>query len=139
MKAAEESLWQASSGGVDPTKAEEVKVREVDVSISPEFAKLLRDALAAVVDETRPLGNDEKPGRIVIEGPLTEVMIIRDGKVATGQMGNFPSSTPKLSLLDKLIANLKALCESPPLEREHRLTDVTSTADALLKETASGH
>jgi hypothetical protein len=138
MKAAEESLWQASSGGVDPTKAEGIKIREADVSITPELARVLRDALAAMVDQTRPLGNEEKPARIVIEGPLTELMVLRDGKVATGQMGNFPPTTPKLKLLDKLIANLKGLCESPPSERTHLLAEVTSTAEALRNEIASG-
>jgi hypothetical protein len=137
MKAAEESLWQASSGGVDPTKAEGIKIREADVSITPELATLLRDALAAMVGQAQPLGNEEKPARIVIEGPLTELMVLRDGKVATGQMGNFPPTTPKLKLLDKLIANLKSLCESPSSERTHLLADVTSTAEALRKEIAS--
>jgi len=138
MRAAEESLWQASSGGVDPTKAETVKIRQIDVSITPELARVLRDALAAMVEQTRPLGHEEQPAKIVIEGPLTEVMVLRDGKVVAGQMGNFPPTMPKLRLLEKLIANLKSLCESPPSDRTHLLAEVTSSAEALRNEIASG-
>lgn len=38
MRAAEESLWQASLGGVDPTKAEDIKIRQVDVVITADLA-----------------------------------------------------------------------------------------------------
>lgn len=135
MRTAEQSLWQASSGGVDPARAEGVMIAEKDVVITSELAELLKNALTVLVKDTRPLGNNEKPLKIVIEGPLTEVMIGRsDGKLESGQMGNFPPTTPKLGLLAKLITNLTRLCESPPSERAHLLMEVTSTADALVKK-----
>jgi hypothetical protein len=139
LRTADQSLWQVSLGGVDPTKAEGVKIKRADVVITSELAELLRTVLTAMVDETRPLAADERPEKIVIEGPLTEIAVVRrGGKVDRGEMGNFPPTTPKLSLLATLITNLRRLCESPPSERANLVTEVTRNADLLRRQIASG-
>ena len=134
MRIAEENLWQASLGGIDPTKAEGVKINQADIFITPEVAELLRNVLMAIINETRPLGT-EKPRKIVIEGPITELMITGlDGKLEIGQMGTFPPTAPKLSLLAKLIVNLRRLCQAPTSERAHLIAEVTRNADALRQQ-----
>ncbi len=88
-----------------------------------------------MVAETRRLGSDEEPRRILIEGPLTDVMILpRSGKLEIGQMGNFPPTTPKLKLLAKLITNLTRFCRSPASDRAHLVAEVTSDANALRRK-----
>lgn len=135
MRAAQESLWQASLAGVDPMKGQSISISEANIVITAELAKLLKGVLTAMVAETRPLGADEKPRKIVIEGPLTDIMIVRrSGKLEIGQMGNFPPTTPKLKLLTKLITNLTRLSQSPASDRAHLVAEVTSDADALRRK-----
>jgi len=137
MRTAQESLWQAALGGVNPSKAEGVKINQTDIFITSQLAGRLREVLTAMVDQTRELGADEKPNRIVIEGPLTDIMIIRrSGRVDEGQMGNFPPTTPKLRLLSKLITSLAQLCNSPDSKRPYLITEVTRDTEALRRQIA---
>jgi hypothetical protein len=132
MAVARTSLWQTADGGTNPAKAERVKISRSNSIIPAELGGVLREALTAMVDETRPLGADEKPSKIIIEGPLTDIATIgRDGKIRLGEMGNLPPTTPKLSLLTKLIANLKAICESQGEKRSRLITEAIEHARAL--------
>lgn len=131
VKIAGDSLWQASSGGVELSKANAVPVSTVDVVVSAKFAHLLKDVLSAMVIETRKLGIDEKPSRVLMEGPLIDISISNDADIIIGEMGYLPATTPKLKSLSRLVSSLTKFCKSEDSQKDQLMNEAMKDAEAL--------
>jgi len=131
---AQDSLWDASEGGTSSRRALQIGTRRFDCVIPRALADQLRDAFSAVLRDTRPLGPDEKPKKIVLEGLITEFSIPRnDGSIARGEISSIPATGPKLKRLESLAFDLLAYCKASDADRAPLLRKIERNAMALAK------
>jgi len=128
-----DSLWDASNGGALPEKGASVKTRRIDFFIPNALAEKLKTPIATLVKTARPLGANEQPKSVTLEGLRIDFSIPQPGgRIAHGEMGDFPPMGPKLKHLQELALDLHESCEASAAERDTFLKKVERNATILI-------
>jgi len=130
---AHNTLWGVSEGGKAPNRGLKVGTRKTDLVIPKITADVLKQALAAMLAETRDLSRQERPKFITMEGSETEFSLpSMNGSVMRGSLGQFQPFGAKVRRLQAVVDKLKAYCDSPRASRPDLLKGIERDSRELL-------
>jgi hypothetical protein len=129
------SLWDASKGGDLLDRARSIGTHRIDRFIPDGLAEQLKTALTGMLRETRFPEADERPKRVIIEGPILEFSVPQGNEVLRGEISALPPTGPKLSRLKRLTFDLLAYCKLAETSGQSAEMKIERTAKALIKLT----